>query len=94
MLIDDDSVRAYHATRILIALYDAYRATARAQIAAFQQAHRHLARRRKPDPKLPAKLAHLRRQEALAWETDAVYAERISQLAGRLREIVDPVEEP
>lgn len=94
MRIDDDSVQAYHATRELIGLYDAYRATARAQIAAFQQAHRHLARRRGPDPKLQAKLAHLRRQEALAWETDAVYAERVGQLAGRLGEIIDPIEEP
>jgi hypothetical protein len=90
MRIDDDSVSAYHATRELIALYDAYRATTRAQVVAFRQMLRILSEPdRMPDPQRPARLAEVRTQEALTRHIDAVFAQRTAQLLERLAEIRD-----
>lgn len=90
MRIDDDTVGAFHATRELIALYDAYRATTRAQVIAFRQVLRHLSGpQRAGAPRRAATLAGVRTQEALARHTDEVFAQRTAQLLERLAEIRD-----
>jgi hypothetical protein len=95
MRIDDETVRAAHASRELIRLYDAYRATARAQIAAIQQVRRHLnAAVDRRDPARAIALAWIHRREALAMHTDAVYAERREQVRRRLHELQDIPEQP
>lgn len=94
MRIDDETVRAAHASRDLIRLYDAYRATARAQIAAIQQVRRHLSAAARPDPQRVIVLAQIGRREALAIHTDAVYAERREQVRRRLHELQDIPEQP
>ena len=94
MRIDDETVRAAHASRDLIRLYDAYRATARAQIAAIQQVRRHLNAAARPDPQRAIALAQINRREALAIHTDAVYAERREQVRRRLHELQDIPDQP
>ena len=87
MLINDDTVRACHATRDLLRLYEAYRATARAQSAAFAQVRRHLTPSA-PGMSPPSRqLARISRREALARHTDAVVAERGEQIERRLYEL-------
>ncbi len=95
MRIDDETVRAAHASRDLIRLYDAYRATARAQIAAIQQVRRHLyADADRTDTERAIALARIDRREALAMHTDAIYAERREQVRRRLHELQDIPEQP
>ncbi len=90
MEINDETVLAYIATRDLLRLYDAYRATTRAQIAATQQIRRH---RFPPDTQLTedmaTELSALNREESLFWHTDAVYGLRRNQMRQRLFEILD-----
>lgn len=93
MLINDDTVRASLAARDLIRLYDAYRANTRAQIAAIQQVQRRF-KAGEADARLPIKLTIIKQREALAWHTDAVYAERREQVRRRLYELQDLPELP
>lgn len=95
MRIDDDTVLACHGSRDLIRLYDAYRATARAQIAAIQQVRRHLkSADARANPGRRSDLVQLDRREALAHHTDTVYAERREQVRRRLHELQDIPEHP
>lgn len=90
MRIDDDTVRAAHAARELLRLYDAYRAAARAQSLAAAQLGRHLrAASVRDEGGRIRDLARLSRRESLAAHTDAVYAERRAQVLRRLHELQD-----
>ncbi len=90
MRIDDDTVRAAHAARELLRLYDAYRATVRAQSAASAQLRRHLLA--VPTDEVTARalnIARLEEREALDRRTDAVYARRRAEVLRRLHELQD-----
>lgn len=90
MRIDDDSVRAAHATRELIRLCDAYRANARAQWAAAGQLVRHLRAAPTADPAAQAlRIAAIEAQQALDRRVDAVHGQRRAQLLRRLHELQD-----
>lgn len=95
MRIDDDTVRAAHACRELMRVYVAYRAAARAQMAAIQQVRRHMSKAiATPTPQQLVGLATIERLETLARHTDAVYAERREQVWRRLEELQDIPELP
>jgi hypothetical protein len=90
MRIDDDTVRAAHAARELLRLYDAYRATIRAQKMASAQLRRHLRAAPLRDAATQAmRMAALEEREALDARTDAVYALRRAQVLHRLNELQD-----
>ncbi len=90
MRIDDDTVRAAHASRELIRLYDAYRATARAQWAAADQLIRHLQGAPTRDRAAQAmRIAAIEAQQALDRRADAVYGQRRAQVLRRLHELQD-----
>ena len=89
MRIDNETVRASHAMRDYIRLCDAYRATARSQIAAIQQIRRHLTAPGEPTTdQRTNELADLASREALTAQTDAVFAERREQIRRRLYELL------
>ena len=94
MNIDNDTVKASIAARALIHLYDVYRASSRAQIAAVQQIRRHVSAGNDNQTLSRTKLAELKRREALMWHTDAVFAERREQVRRRLYELQDIPELP
>ena len=88
MKIDDDTVRAYYATRDLLRLYGVYQSTTRAQIAATQQIRRHVAGRKSKSNRALT-IAQLDRQEMLFWHTDAVLNDRREQVRRRLFELLE-----
>jgi len=85
MDINDDTVMTCHAARKMLRLYEAYRATLRAQIAAMQQMQRHI--KAGDSAQQQINLADVKRQEMLAWHTDAVFAKRHEQVRRRLYEL-------
>lgn len=90
MRIDDDTVRAAHAARQLLRLYDAYRASARAQRAAATQLIAHLRAAPASDPARRAvDIARLEERAAVDRRSDAVYAQRRAQVLRRLHELQD-----
>jgi len=90
MRIDDDTVLRAHAARELLRLYDAYRATARAQRSAAAQLRAHLQAAPARDPAArAAEIARLQEREAFERRTEAVYAVRRRQVLRRLHELQD-----
>jgi hydroxypyruvate isomerase len=90
MRIDDDTVRAAHAAREMLRLYDAYRASIRAQQIASRQLRRHLRAAPLRDAATQAmRISALEEREALDARTDAVYALRRAQVLRRLHELQD-----
>jgi hypothetical protein len=90
MRIDNETVRASHAMRDFMRLCDAYRATARSQIAAIQQIRRHLTVPGAPTTaQRTSEFADLGSQEALIVQTDAVFAQRREQIRRRLNELLE-----
>ena len=95
MEINDKTVVAAKGARDLIRLYDVYRASTRAQIAAIQQIKRHLFPvNTELNDEQVAERSELEREESFSWHTDAVFAVRRDQVRLRLFELLDIPELP
>lgn len=95
MKINDKTVNTYKAARELLQLYDAYRASTRAQIAAIQQIKRHLfPSNSELTQEQIAEQSKLNREESLFWHMDATFGVRREQVLHRIFELQDIPELP